>query len=109
MHIIHFWNGDWVKQMEKMNEAVGMKNCVMIGGGGKRMVSPFRGQDFWICIGCVLSAVNYGKKGNNILNELTKYFGKKATTKLQKYVHGNTNFYKMCCDIYHSFYIYACH
>ena len=23
-----------MKQMEKMNEAVGMKNCVMMGGGG---------------------------------------------------------------------------
>ena len=26
--------------MEKMNEAVGMKNCVTVGGGGKWIVCP---------------------------------------------------------------------
>ena len=28
----------------KTNEAVGMKNRVTVGGGGKRIVLPFRGQ-----------------------------------------------------------------
>ena len=40
--LIQLWPGDWVKKMAKMNESVGMKNCLMMGGGGKRIVSPFR-------------------------------------------------------------------
>ena len=43
-HIIQLWPGDWVKQMAKMNEAVGMKNRVTMGGGGKRIVCTFRRQ-----------------------------------------------------------------
>ena len=31
-----------MKQVKKMNEAVGMNNCVTVGGGGKRIFSPFR-------------------------------------------------------------------
>ena len=32
-HLINLWPGDWEKQMEKMNEAVCMKNCVTLNGG----------------------------------------------------------------------------
>ena len=31
-HLIQFWPGDWVKQMSKMSEEVGMKNLVTVGG-----------------------------------------------------------------------------
>ena len=41
-HIIQVCQGDWYKQMEKINEAVGMKNCVTLGGGGKRIVCTFK-------------------------------------------------------------------
>ena len=41
-HLIQYWIGDLVKQMEKMNEAVGMKNCFTMDGGGKRLVPPFK-------------------------------------------------------------------
>ena len=54
-HIIKLWTGDWVKQMKKMNEAVGMKNRPTMGGGGKRLVCPFRSQQFWECISCIIS------------------------------------------------------
>ena len=37
--------------MEKMNEAVGMKNCLTMGRGGKQTVRPFRSKEFWKCIG----------------------------------------------------------
>ena len=37
-HLIKLWPGDWEKQMEKTNEAVCMKNCVTLNGGGKRQV-----------------------------------------------------------------------
>ena len=30
--------------MTQMNEAVGMKNCVTVDGGGKRIFCPFRRQ-----------------------------------------------------------------
>ena len=61
-HLNQSWLGDWVKHMTKMNEAVGMKNRVMIDAGGKKLVYPFKRQEFWKCIGCILSEVNYGKK-----------------------------------------------
>ena len=48
---IQLWPGDWVKQMEKMNEAVGMKNCFTMDEVGKRSVCPFRRQECWKCIG----------------------------------------------------------
>ena len=38
-----------------------------------------------------------------------KYFGNKAPTKLRRDVRGNTDLYKICCDLYRPFYIYACH
>ena len=41
-HLIQLWPVDWMKQMAKLNEAVGMKNRLKIGGGGKRIVRPFR-------------------------------------------------------------------
>ena len=65
-----------------MNEAVGMKNCLMTDGGGKRIVRPFRRQELWKFIGCVLSAVNYGKKRHKLWSEITKYFGRMAPNKL---------------------------
>ena len=45
-HIIQLWPGCWVKQMEKMNEVVGMKNRVTVGVGVKWIVRPFRRQEF---------------------------------------------------------------
>ena len=63
---------DWVKQMKK-NLAFGEKNCLDISGGKIRLVRPFIRQEFWKCIGCILSAVTYGKKGHNIWGGL-KYW-----------------------------------
>ena len=95
--------------MAKMNEAVGMKNRFKMGGGGKGVVRHFRSQEFWKYIGCIISEVTYRKKGHKRWSEIRKYFGKKAPTKLQRGVCGNTDLYKVCCDIYRHFYIYACH
>ena len=60
--------------MEKMNEAVGMKNCFTIDGGGKRLVRPFKRQELWKCISCVASEVTYRKKGHKLCSEIQKYF-----------------------------------
>ena len=49
-----------------MNEAVGINNHLMMGGGGKQTVRTFRSQEFWKRIGCIISEVTYGKKGQNI-------------------------------------------
>ena len=38
----------------KINEVVGMKNRLTMGGGGKRIFRPFRRQEFFKCIGCIL-------------------------------------------------------
>ena len=87
--------------MKKMNEAVGMKDCLTMGGGGKWIVRPFRRQDIRKCIGCVLLEVTYGNKGHKLWSEIPKSFGDKAPNKLQIYVCSHTNLYKVCCDIYH--------
>ena len=58
-HLIQLWPGDWENRTEKMNEAFGMNNYVTVDGGGKQMVCPFRIQDFWECIGCLLSTFIY--------------------------------------------------
>ena len=52
--------------MAKINEAVGMKNRLTMGGGGKQIVRPFRRQELWKCIGCVILEVTYRKKGHTI-------------------------------------------
>ena len=52
-HIIKLWPGDWVKHMSKMNEVVGVNNRFTMDGGGKRLVRPFRRQDFWKFICCI--------------------------------------------------------
>ena len=61
-HLIQQWPGDWVRQMAKMNEVVCMKTRVTTNGGGKRQVKNFKRQDFWKCIGFILSVFTYGKK-----------------------------------------------
>ena len=69
-HLIQLWSVDWVKKMVKMNEAVGRKNIFTMDGGGKRLVGPFKSQEFWKCIGYILLVVNYRKKGRKILKKI---------------------------------------
>ena len=68
--------------MEKMNEAVCMKNRVTLNGGGKRQVKKFTRQEFWKCIGCISSAVTYGKKLRKLWSEVSNGFGKYDNLKL---------------------------
>ena len=75
----------------KMNEAVGMNNILMMDGGSKRVVRPFNMKDFWKFIGCILLAVNYGKKGHKLWSEIQKHSDKMAPTKIQRDVRGNTD------------------
>ena len=108
-HLIQLWPGDWVKQMKKMNEVFVIKNHYKMNEGGKRSVRPFNRQEFWKCIGCILSEVTYEKKVHKLWSEIPKYFGRMATTKLSRDVRGNTDLYKVCCAHYRHFYIYAFH
>ena len=50
-HLVQLQPGDLVQQMSKMNEVIGMKNHIMMGGGGKEIVCPFKRKDLWKCIG----------------------------------------------------------
>ena len=95
------------KKNEKINEAVCMKNRVTLNGGGKRQVKKFTSQEFWKCIGCILSAVTYGKKGRKIWSEVSKVFGKYDNLTLRRDVCGTTNLHKVCCAHYLHLYIYA--
>ena len=107
--LIQLWPGYWVRQMEKMNEAVCMKNRFTSNQVGKQSVRPFKRQEFWKCIGCILLKVNYGEKGRKIWSEVPKFSGKYENPKLQRYVRVTTDLYKVCCAHYFPFYIYACH
>ena len=73
-YLIQLFSGYWVKNMAKMNEAVGMNDCLKTNGGGKWIVCPFISKYFWKCIGCVLSTVAYWKKGHNLCSEIKKIF-----------------------------------
>ena len=55
-----------VQAYKKMNLAVDEKNRLDLSGGKIRLVHLFRTQEFWKCIGCILSEVTYGNKGYNI-------------------------------------------
>ena len=55
-----------------MNEAVGVNNGYTMDGGEKRLFCPFKSQEFWKCIGYILSAVTYGNEGKNICCDIIK-------------------------------------
>ena len=93
--------------MENMNEAVCMKNRVTLNGGGKRQVKKFTRQEFWKCIGCILSAVTYGKKGRKLWNEVSKGVGKHENMTLRRDVSGTTDLHKVCCAHYRHLFLYA--
>ena len=59
-HLIQLWPGDWVNNMEKMNEAVGENNCIYKYRGKQRLVCHFTSHKFFTCIGCIILAVTYG-------------------------------------------------
>ena len=80
-----------------MNEAVTMKNCVTLNGGGKQQVKKFTRQEFWKCIGCILSAVTYGKKGRKLWSEVSKVDGNYDNLTLRRDVRGTTDLHKVCC------------
>ena len=61
-HIIQLGQDHWLNQIAKTNEAFGMNNYFTMEGGGRRLVRPFRRQQFWKYIGCILLAVTYEKK-----------------------------------------------
>ena len=77
-----------------------MKNRVTLNGGGKRQVKNFTRQEFWKCIGCILSAVTYGKKGHKLWSEVSKGVGKYYNMKLRRDVCGTTYLHKVCCAHY---------
>ena len=93
--------------MEKMNEAVTMKNTVTLNGGGKRQVKNFTRQEFWKCIGCILSAVIYGKKGRKLWSEVSKGVGKHENPTLRRDVRGTTDLHKVCCALIRHLFFYA--
>ena len=82
--------------MEKMNEAVCMKNRVTLNGGWKREVKKFTRQEFCKCIGCILSDVTYEKKKRKLWSEVSKGFGKYDNLTLQRDFHGTTDLHKVC-------------
>ena len=58
--------------MEKMNETAGMKNRLMMSGVNKLLVHIFTRQNFWKCIGYIISAVTSGKKFHKLWIEIPK-------------------------------------
>ena len=81
-----------------MNEAVTMKNRVILNGGGKRHVKNITRQEFWKCIGCILSAATYGKKVRKLWSEVSKDVGKHENQTLRRDVRGTTYLQKVVYD-----------
>ena len=108
MHLINLCLGYQVKYISKTNEAVGMNNRLDNYGGNKRLVHPLVRKIFWKCIGCILLIVTYVKKFPKLCSEIPKIFGNKSTTKLQRDVCGTTYLNKVCCDLFLTYYCYAC-
>ena len=79
-NIIQLWRCDWMKQLENINESDVTNSRFTMDGGGKRLFCPFKRQEFWKCIGCVLWEVNYGKKGHTIWSKIPKYSCRVAPT-----------------------------
>ena len=71
---MQLWPQDWVKQMRKMDEMVGMKNCLDNSVGKKRLVCPFISKQFWKYICCIISKITYLKKGQKIWGETPNNF-----------------------------------
>ena len=86
-----------------MNQAVCTKNRVTLNRGGKRKVKKFTRQEFWKCIGCILSAVTYVNKGRKLWSEVSKGVGKHENLTLRRDVRGTTNLHKVCCVHYRHF------
>ena len=80
-----------------------------MNGGGKRLVYPFKRQELWKCIGCIISAVTYGKQGQKLWSEIQKAYCRMVPLKILRDVRGDTDVYKVCCANYRHFYIYDCH
>ena len=78
-----------------------------MNGGGERLVRTLKTKELCKYIGCILSAVTYGKKGNKIWSELTKDSCRMAPPKLRRDICGNTDLYKVYCAHYRHFYIFA--
>ena len=69
-----------MKQMKNNNEVVGMKNRVTMNGGWKLLVRPFKGQELWKCIGCIILAVTFGVKRHHTWVNTEAYVIKKGQT-----------------------------
>ena len=93
--------------MEKINKAVCMKNRITLNGVGKQKFKKFTRQEFWKCIGCILSAVTYGKKGRKLLSEVSKSVRKHENLTLRRDVRGTTDLHKVFCDHYRHLFFYA--
>ena len=76
--LIKLWPGNWVKQMVKMNQAVGKKNRLDILVGRKRPIRYFPRNKFWKFIGRILSEVTFGVKGNQLCGKSESYVSKKG-------------------------------
>ena len=101
-HLIKLWPGDWFKNTEKRNKAVGQKNHLDNSEGKTRLVCTFRRQEFCKCIVCIILSVTYENKGHKLWGETPIFVGNKSQNKLHIDFCGNTDLHKVCCDIYHT-------
>ena len=107
--MIKLCTGYCVDQISKMIEAVGKRICLNKLGGKTWLLWNFSKKGFWVCIGCILLAVNFGNKGHIL-------WGKNHTSATNKEKNYNmhrwsqqADLLKVCCDIYCYNYSYLCH
>ena len=86
-----------MKQMEKKNEIVGMKNHLLMSVVKKRLrlVHHFTRQELWECVGCILLDVTYVIITHKRWSEITRAVGNSITTKLHIDAYWDTDIYKL--------------
>ena len=90
-----------------MKRLVRIIYLISLGGGNGQFI--ITRNKFWKCIGCLLSAVNYGVKGHQIWIKIETYFSKKGITPSHIDIHEKIHLLKVGCYIYRPRYCYDCH
>ena len=104
-NINEFFPKNWFGQLSKLNESIGEKNRYHEVMGNIWLVWKNLNNEFWKCIGCILSAFAYDKKGYRICKITNrKYYGKAEET-IYRDVHGKTDVLNLSFPPYRLHYI----
>ena len=80
------WPGDWKSQLTKWNEAIDNANT---RNRTSKFIKPVSEKEFWVFVGCLLSAVVFGRGGSRLWEARernSQYFRISDQVNLSKYM-----------------------